>query len=98
MAPSSSATDKPVFSIKDVIYLLTIATAFLTQHFTLKSEIHDAIVEQSFNKRELSEQIAAVSFRVTGLDNKYDFLIRSGFFSPADKPKEIKVESEPNHK
>jgi hypothetical protein len=89
-----NSTDKALFSFKDVVYLLTIASAFFIQYFTLKSEIHDAIVEQSFNKREMQEKIAAVEFRVTGLDNKYDFLLRSQLPSPADKPKKIKIESE----
>jgi hypothetical protein len=90
----STGTDKPIFTFKELIYILGLASGFFIQYFTLKSEIHDAIVEQSFNKRELSEQIAAVKIHVTGLDNKYDFLIRSSLSSPADKPKEIKIESE----
>lgn len=89
-----SSTDKPTFSFRDMVYLMTMASAFFIQYFTLKSEIHDAIVEQSFNKREMSEKIAAAEFRITGLDNKYDFLIRSQLSSPADKPKKIKIESE----
>jgi hypothetical protein len=89
-----SSTDKPMFSFRDVITILTLASAFFIQHFTLKSEIHDAIVEQSFNKREMSEKIAAVEFRILGLDNKYDFLLRSQLPSPADRPKNIKIETE----
>ena len=40
-------------------------------------------------------KIAANSMRIDRLDNKYDFLVRAQMsFSPADKPKAFKIESE----
>lgn len=87
------ATDRPVYSFKDLVYILTLAFGFFIQHFTLKMEIHDAVVEQSFNKREMSAEIASIELRTRNLESNYDFLCKSNFM-PADKPKQIKIEEE----
>lgn len=87
------ATDKPVYSFKDLVYILTVAFGFFIQHFTLKMEIHDAVVEQSFNKREMSAEIAAIDLRTRNLESKCDFLYKNNFM-PADKPKKIKIEED----
>ena len=89
MSETQSPTVKPLFSVKDVMYIITIIGGLAVQYYSLKAEIHDAVMEQSFNKRELTQQITANTARLDHLDGKYFQLL-----TYALKPKEIKIESE----
>jgi hypothetical protein len=99
MAPVNP-TDKPLFSFKEVVYIAMLVSGFLFQQFNfkteiqiLKTEIHDAIIEQSFSKKESEQRIFLVEKKADDLEKKYNTLMAS-VFSPAAKPKKIKIESE----
>ncbi len=88
-----SPTEKAIFSVKDLIYILTLALGFGIQYFTIKVQIHDAISEIDFNKKEqnfliggLTNSVAEHEKRLDGLSNAFNQL--------AIKPKEIRIESE----
>lgn len=83
------------FSVVDVTKIVTVIVCFMAQNYSLKNEIHEAILTQSGDKQFFGVQIAGITKDIDGLNNKYDFLIRNELkFSPADKPKPIKLEPE----
>lgn len=86
------SSEKPLFSIKDVLYFLTIFAGFGFQYVTMKIQIHDAISEVTYNKKETDFRISAIENN----DTKQDKNINSLYVlcSPALKPKEPKIESE----
>lgn len=86
------ATEKPIFSFKELMYVLTLALGFFIQHFTMKQEIHDAIVEMSYSKKELMQMIAATDKRVDAHDKALNWLTQH--VGSAIKPKEIQIEPE----
>lgn len=87
---SEEQTTKPVFSFKELIYILTLVSGFLYNNFSLKMEIHDAIATQKFNKEIVMEQMASNNKRIEGIENRmYRFEC-----SPANKPKETKIVTE----
>lgn len=90
---SEEITSKPMFSAKEVIQFMTLVLVMIVQHFALKQEIHDTVVEMGYNRKEFVQYMADNNKRVDGLDNKYDFLVR-GQVQPAMKPKEIEIESD----
>lgn len=88
-----TVTEKAIFSVKDLVYILTLAIGFGIQYFTIKVQIHDAISEIDFNKKEQTYLIAALTQTVEKHEKRIDDLT-SAYRSMAIKPKEIKIESE----
>lgn len=97
MSENKPATDKPLFSIKDVLYFATIIGGFFISYFvtinSMKIELHDAISEISYNKKENDFRFAAV-FTTLSQHEKKISAIADHQSLLAVKPKEIKIEEE----
>lgn len=92
-------TDKPAFSFKEVVSIAGLVSGFLFQYFSLRTEVRDLksemkalVMEQSFNKREIIQQVTAAQKDIDDF-KKYVPQLAS-LFSPADKPKPIKIQTE----
>lgn len=91
------ATDKPLFSIKDLFYFLTIIGGFFVSYnltvSSLKLELHDAIAEINYNKKETDYKFSSINQVLSDHSNKINAL--TGLPAVyAVKPKELKIESE----
>jgi hypothetical protein len=75
---------------KDIVFLLTFLSGFLAQWYSLKIEIHDAIVESKYEKEFSADKFLAITKRLDLLD----FKITNSQNSPANKPKRISLETE----
>lgn len=56
--------DKPMFSIKDVVYFLTLCIGFCIQYFTIKLQIHDAVVSIDANKVKFQDEVTGIHKQV----------------------------------
>lgn len=93
------ATDKPIFSFKELMYVLTLVIGFLIQHYTMKQEFHDAIVEMSYDIKENKQLIVASESRIDshdGLIKAHDRRLTwlATQIGAAIKPKELQIEPE----
>ena len=93
------ATDKPIFSFKEFMYVLTFVLGLVIQHYTMKQEFHDSIVEMTYNIKEQKQNLAATNVRIDlhdGLFKSYDrkFSWLAQQVGVAIKPKELQIEPE----
>jgi hypothetical protein len=90
-------TDKPLFSIKDLLYFATIIGGFFISNSvtvnSMKMEIHDAVLAINYNKKEAEYKLATVFTTLSDQDKKITLLM-SRMPIAGIKPKEIKIESE----
>lgn len=87
---SETPTVKPLFTFKEVIYIVTLVSGFLYNNYSLKMEIHEAVLSQAYQKEIVMQQLAQNNKRFDGIESR--LLIYEA--SPANKPKETKIETE----
>lgn len=97
MGEDKPATDKPLFSIKDLLYFITIIGGFFISYFvtinSMKIELHDAIAEINYNKKETDYRFTTVFSTLSDHDKKITGLMNYPSMAGI-KPKEIKLETE----
>lgn len=86
-------TEKPIFSFKEFIYVLSLAIGFFIQDQRHQTQIHDAIVEMGYSKKEMLQTMAFMQKDITAHDRRLNWVTERIGIS-AIKPKEIKIESE----
>lgn len=87
-----SATERPIFSFRDVVYIMTLVIGFAIQHFTIKQQIHDTAIEVMYSKKETTQSIALLDKRVDTHERRINWL--SSQVGSAIKPKELQIEPE----
>ena len=86
-------TSKPLFSLKELVYIMALISGYFMQQSTLKQEINAAVATIKADKEIVNMQLAVIKKDIEGLNGRYDFLIRRDL-QVATKPKEIKIETE----
>ncbi len=90
---STEPTSKPVFSFKELVYIMALISGYLMQQSTMKQEINAAVASIKADKEIVNLQLAVIKKDIDVLNGRYDFLVRRDL-QVATKPKEIKIETE----
>ena len=85
---SEGVTDKPIISIKELIYIVSIIAGFNSLYFALRSDMRDILADQKAKAEIIDYKFLAVNDHLTSLDDKQKTLSENLRTLYAIKPEE----------